>query len=102
MWRTALPAHSLLTSPLTQCFNVLFTVELLVRFYVADSVKNIFDDVYMYFDCFAVFPFWADVVTGGGVKSDIFELVRALRMLRLLKLARQYQETIILVSSGHS
>lgn len=81
-------------------FNSIFTVELIVRIYAADSIGHIIADVYLYFDFAAIVPFWFEIF--GVAESEIFTLVKALRMLRLLKLARQYQETIILVKAIRS
>ena len=46
--------------------NLVFTMELIMRFVLADSWKEIYGEVFNYFDFLAVLPFWLRSITGGG------------------------------------
>ena len=81
-------------------FNVIFTIELFVRIAAAQELKNLYLDAYMYFDFFAVVPFWAEKLGSViGIKTEgaFFKILMALRMLRLLKISRQYDGSIVIV-----
>ena len=80
--------------------NVIFTIEFAVRCAAATDLKNLYLDAYMYFDFFAVVPFWAEKI--GAVlefetEGAFFKILMALRMLRLLKISRQYDGSIVIV-----
>jgi hypothetical protein len=73
-------------------FNAIFTAELVTRIAVARDKTATVTDPCTIFDAFAVAPFWTSVVTG----AHDMDYLRSLRILRLLKLARHYEGTIIL------
>ena len=95
------PSHaSWANGPQEWAFNVIFTIEFAVRCAAATDLKNLYLDAYMYFDFFAVVPFWAEKI--GAVlefetEGAFFKILMALRMLRLLKISRQYDGSIVIV-----
>ena len=66
---------------------------------VVESYAHAIKDVYLYFDVAAVAPFWIVLIAGSGTDSDsnsAITLLKALRMLRLLKLSRQYDGSLVI------
>ncbi len=66
---------------------VIFTVELVLRFYVASSKKEFFLSIYTWIDVLAVLPFWF------GFQSQfvrMFRLFRVFRFLRFLNYSKKY------------
>ena len=81
-------------------FNFVFVAELIVRCAIAESCAAPLKDVYMWFDFLAVLPFVLEsalllVSPGGSTEAPPF--AKALRMIRLLKIARQYDGSIVIV-----
>lgn len=75
-------------------FNIIFTAELATRIAVARSKTTTLSDPFTMFDFLAVAPFWLSLAIGEQGRS--MDFLRSLRILRLLKLARHYEGTIIL------
>lgn len=77
-------------------FNILFSAELFVRLAVADTCSDNCSDPFLWIDALAILPYWLEVgmnLNGGF----IFEVLQAMRILRLLKLSRHFDhESIIL------
>ena len=70
-------------------FNIIFTIELLVRLVPLEKVWEF--DVYLSFDVLAIVPGWLILLSKEeGAGNDVVRVMKALRTLRLLKLARQY------------
>lgn len=82
-------------------FNIIFSMELLVRLAVADTCSDNCTDPFLWIDALAVLPYWLE--RGMNLKGGfIFEILQAMRILRLLKLSRQFDhETIILARAVH-
>mmetsp|Transcript_9902 Transcript_9902/g.11445 ORF Transcript_9902/g.11445 Transcript_9902/m.11445 type:complete len:511 (+) Transcript_9902:471-2003(+) len=82
--------------PVEATFTILFTIELMIRCAVQyDNVQQVFLDVYFYIDFMAVMPFYVEIITG----LELPEVIKAVRIVRLFKLARQFQGTITLVAA---
>ena len=83
-------------------FNSVFSIEMMMRLCAARTWENVLKDAYFVFDCAAVIPFWVEVVTkvvspgAGGARAGLVQMLKALRMLRLLKLSRQYDGSIVI------
>ena len=99
-YRTRGPALPHWHTPTHTGFNIVFTIELVTRLAISTSMADLLSNVYLYFDFFAVVPFWIElfpvVAKGGG---DSLNIMKALRILRLLKLARQFQGSVILAKA---
>lgn len=68
---------------------IIFSVELLLRFYIARKKLNFFTSFYTWIDIFAVVPFWF------GFSSQtirMFRLFRIFRFLRFLNISRKYMQ----------
>jgi voltage-gated potassium channel len=68
---------------------IIFTIEILLRFYMARSKKKFFLSAYSWIDILAVVPFWF------GFSSQtirMFRLFRVFRFLRFLNISKQYME----------
>lgn len=80
--------------PYETTFNVLFTVELIVRLMVQyEHPSDVFKDPFFYIDTIAIVPFYVEVITQQDLLSDG---IKAFRIFRLFKLARNFQGTITL------
>ena len=83
-------------------FNSVFSIEMMMRLCAASTWENVLKGAYFVFDCAAVIPFWVEVVTkvvspgAGGARAGLVQMLKALRMLRLLKLPRQYDGSIVI------
>jgi len=82
-------------------FAIIFTVELGIRIlvqYPVDTAKNFFKsmgtDLFFYIDGLAVLPTYIDMLV--STTSDGLQLLKALRVVRLFKLFRQFQGSITL------
>jgi len=86
--------------------TLVFTVEVLVRVFVASSVKKLLLDAMTWIDIISVVPFYLQIGIKqyGGIDMDdeknaalqVMQLLRLLRLLRLLKLVRHYEGSIVL------
>jgi len=77
-------------------FSILFTIELALRLMVQyDTVHSVMKDPYFYIDTFAVLPFYVEAAT--SVKLP--DIIKGIRIVRLFKLARQFQGSITLVAA---
>lgn len=83
---------------LEAAFNYVFTVEFVIRLFLIEECARGFTDPYMYFDLISIIPFWIEFFNfvQGGVALD---MLKAFKMLRLLKLSRQYDGSIILMQA---
>lgn len=77
-------------------FNIVFTVEFGARVLLATRPLVLLTDPFMYIDFFAIVPFYLILVSG---KHRWLNILKALRMIRLLKLARQYSGSLVLVKA---
>ncbi|KAK3267875.1 hypothetical protein CYMTET_23594 [Cymbomonas tetramitiformis] len=85
--------------PVERFFNYLFTLEILVRVrYQYDHPVGCIFDMYFYVDVLAVLPFWLDEL-GQTAGDGPLNVLKALRMLRLLKASRHFMGTITLVQT---
>ena len=76
-------------------FNIIFLVEFIVRVAVGENLAT---DVFLYFDFIAVLPFMLEKV---GYKNSP-PVLKAVRVVRLLKIARQYDASIIIEEMQHA
>ena len=94
-------------------FNVIFTAEIVLRLAIVDNAWQALD-LYLAFDLLSVMPFWVNLALKYKVQSFLRfeirkkqysvvrkfrEMFKALRMLRLLKLTRRYDGSIVIVQS---
>ena len=102
-------------------FNIIFTLEIVLRFSIVEEPWRSLD-VYLVFDLLSALPFWVNlalkyrIALGSSKKLALFvhfekrrrqfgplrkfrEMFRALRMLRLLKLTRRYDGSIVILQS---
>jgi len=85
------------TDEINLYFSIFFTAEFVVRVLVSESCRDMCADPFLWIDLAAVLPFWLEEAFSlqGGV---LFDILRAMRILRLLKLTRQFDhESIILI-----
>ena len=71
------------------CLLIVFSIELVLRFYIARSKKLFFTSIYTWIDILAVVPFWF------GFSSQtirMFRLFRVFRFLRFLNISKQYMD----------
>lgn len=80
-------------------FNVVFTVELVVRMIIAKSFLMAASDFYNWVDFFSVLPFWIEELASGGGDTGVLAMLGGLKMMRLVKLMRKFEGSIILVES---
>ena len=68
---------------------VIFTVELLIRFYVCPKKKKFMLDAMNVIDTLAILPYYITlVVTSFGVETSFLQILKVLRVIRILKLTR--------------
>ena len=86
---------------LEQVFAFIFTFELLLRCFVQYSFESpgryfreMFSDMFFYVDFLAVLPTYIDLLLKG--ESDGLSILKAMRVVRLFKLFRQFQGSITL------
>ena len=85
--------------------SVVFCMELLLRLAAADSVCSVVSDVYLWIDFVSIVPFVVDLIyfaAHGGESGDddsLLDALRLARLLRLLKLARHYEGTRVLIDA---
>jgi hypothetical protein len=72
-------------------FNTIFTIELVVRVLLYADPRLVLD-ITLWCDFLAIAPFYIELATGKPI-----DVLKALRMLRLLKLSRQYDGSIVIV-----
>jgi len=95
-------------------FNLVFTAEILLRLSIAETYTQVFFDFFFIFDVLSVMPYWVGLGfkyklvmgsrgmgfrkrTGKSALGKVNEMFKALRMLRLLKLTRRYDGSIVIV-----
>jgi len=82
--------------PYELIITTMFTIELGIRCAVQyDTLKAVSVDIYFYIDILAVIPFWVEFLTG----AQLPEVLKAVRIVRLFKLFRQFQGTITLAAA---
>ena len=90
--------HSL--NSIEYAFNTLFSFELGLRLFTLDRCRDAFHDPYLIFDALSVVPFGCQLlvntVTGSSGRSQLVQVTKAMRMLRMLKLARQFDGSIVI------
>ena len=77
-------------------------MELVLRCLLEPSLHDVFDNYFNLFDLLAILPFWASWAFQGRYhagNSIIMDACMSLRILRMLKLARHFQGTIVRRSS---
>ena len=85
--------------------SVVFCLELLLRLAAADAVCSVVSDVYLWIDFASIVPFIVDLIyfavpEGGKSGADsLLDALRLARLLRLLKLARHYEGTRVLIDA---
>jgi len=68
---------------------IIFTVELLVRFYVCPKKKKFMLDAMNVIDTLAILPYYITlIVTSFGVDPSYIQILKVLRVIRILKLTR--------------
>ena len=76
-------------------FSILFTLELALRVTCQyQEFFEVFADPYFYIDFLAVLPFYVEVLTFG--QYELPDILKAVRIVRLFKLFRQFQGAITL------
>ena len=87
-------------------FNLLFTVELIVRVSVAPTFRHVIRDPFMWFDFLGILPFFGILATRGydycenlDEEAGFLPALYSLRVIRLLKLARHFQGSVILAEA---
>ena len=84
-----LPLFSEILSWIDLILLIFFSIELLLRFYIARNKITFFTSIYTWIDILAVVPFWF------GFSSQtirMFRLFRVFRFLRFLNISKQYME----------
>ena len=71
------------TGVLDWIFNIIFSLEIIFRFYHAPSKKKFFSSIYYWIDFIAILPFWL------GAGNFIF--LRALRFIRIFRFLRFFK-----------
>ena len=70
---------------------------------VAETCRSLTNDVFVWFDTLAILPFWLELVLSHiwpeASGNHLLKLMKALRMLRLLKIARSYDGSIVIVQA---
>ena len=74
-------------------FNIVFFIEFIVRCAVGEDRLR---DVFLFFDFISVIPFFLENILGIEGEGVIFIVLKALRVVRLLKIARQFDASIII------
>ena len=73
---------------------VIFSLEIVARFAVSQNVCKAIQDPYLIFDILAVLPCWLMPLRSCG---QFLKMLKTLRMFRLLKLARRYEGSVVIV-----
>ena len=63
-------------------FNVLFTIEFVLRCYIAKTVHRVAIDPYMWIDFFAILPFWAETAFYSREAGSYSNFMDSLRVSR--------------------
>ena len=72
----------------------IFSLEIVARFLVSQSIIKAIQDPYLIFDILAVLPCWLMPLRSCG---QFLKMLKTLRMFRLLKLARRYEGSVVIV-----
>ena len=82
-------AHHIIFFTIESICVVIFTVELLVRFYVCPMKKKFMLDAMNVIDTLAILPYYITlIVTSFGVDTSYIQILKVLRVIRILKLTR--------------
>ena len=78
--------------------SVVFSVEVLLRIFCTDSIISCSSDPFMWIDVLSVLPFALKYTIFQAVSSEVdLDFLRLVRLLRLLKLARHYEQSRVLL-----
>ena len=78
--------------------SVVFSVEVLLRIFCTDSIISCSSDPFMWIDVLSVLPFALKYTIFQAVGSEVdLDFLRLVRLLRLLKLARHYEQSRVLL-----
>lgn len=97
--------------PLEIVINIVFSIEILLRIFVAESFKDFFFDFLNLFDMFSILPFFAEVSSGGARGIDfavlasspeplILVAMKSLKVFRLFKITRHFKATQVLIETA--
>ena len=87
--KTCGEAHQNIFFTIESICVVIFTVELLIRFYVCPKKKKFMLDVMNVIDILAILPYYITlIVTSFGVDTSYIQILKVLRVIRILKLTR--------------
>ncbi|KAG1711891.1 hypothetical protein DVH05_009130 [Phytophthora capsici] len=92
-------------------FGMVFTVELALRFYIAQDRKHFWRNIYVIFDMVAILPFFVEFfeLFFGHIQPDyaivatspsFLSVIRVLKIMRILKLTRHFRGTKVLASTA--
>ena len=80
--------HSIFFTTESACV-IVFTAELLIRFYVCPMKKKFMRDAMNIIDTLAILPYYITlIVTSFGVETSYIQILKVLRVIRILKLTR--------------
>jgi hypothetical protein len=97
--------------PLEIVINLVFTVELALRIFVAESIRDFFIDILNIFDAISIIPFYTEVISGIGGNIDfsvlasspeplIFVAMKSLKVFRLFKITRHFKAAQVLIETA--
>ena len=87
--RTCGEVHRQLFFSIDSVCVIIFTIELLLRFYVCPSKKKFCRDVMNMIDTAAILPYYITLIVETlDVEADFLQILKVLRVLRILKLTR--------------
>lgn len=78
--------------------SVVFSIEVLLRIFCTESIISCSSDPFMWIDVLSVLPFALKYTIFQAVGSEVdLDFLRLVRLLRLLKLARHYEQSRVLL-----
>lgn len=97
--------------PLEIVMNVVFSIEIMLRIFVAETFKDFFFDFLNIFDIFSILPFYVEVSSGGSDGLDfavlasspkplILVAMKSLKVFRLFKITRHFRATHVLIETA--
>lgn len=91
--------------------GVVFSLELVLRFYISQNPKQFWKNIYVIFDIVAIIPFigevfellfahvWPDYANV-ATRPSFFSIIRVFRITRILKLTKHFRGTKVLASTA--